>query len=76
MTGYFELKPATTGFVFNLRAANHEVILSSEFYTAKPGALNVIESVKRNALDDARFEHKKANDGSPYGVLKATNGGS
>jgi uncharacterized protein YegP (UPF0339 family) len=74
MAGYFELKPAKTGFLFNLKAANHEVILTSEIYTAKPGALNGIESVKKNALQDGRFERKTAKDGSPYFVLTATNG--
>lgn len=74
MTGYFELKPAKGGFMFNLKAANHEVILTSEVYTAKPGAQNGIESVRGNAHHDTRYERKTAKDGSPYFVLTATNG--
>lgn len=32
-----------------LKAANHEVIATSEMYTAKAAALKGIESVKKNA---------------------------
>lgn len=75
MAGYFELK-ATAGsqFVFNLKAANHQVVLSSERYTSKAAALAGIESVKKNAPDDNRYERKTAKDDSPYFVLTATNG--
>lgn len=74
MAGYFELNPAKSGFVFNLKAANHQVTLSSEVYSAKASALSGIDSVKKNAPDDTRYERKTAKDGSPYFVLTATNG--
>lgn len=75
MAGTFELKSAAGGqFVFNLKAGNGLVILTSELYTAKPSALAGIESVKKNAPDDARYQRKTAKDGSPYFVLTATNG--
>ena len=34
----------------------------------------VIESVKKNAVEDARYERKEAKNGAPYFNLKATNG--
>ena len=75
MAGYFELKPAAGGkFSFNLKAANHQVILTSETYTTKAAAENGIESVKKNAPDDSRYERKVAKDNSPYFVLTASNG--
>lgn len=75
MAGTFELKSAAGGqFVFNLKAANGQVILTSELYTAKPSALAGIDSVKKNAPTDARYLRKTAKDGSPYFVLTATNG--
>lgn len=75
MAGYFELKSAANGqYVFNLKAANHQVILSSETYATKAAAHNGIASVMKNAADDARFLRKQAKDGSPYFVLTATNG--
>lgn len=47
MPGKFELKSAANGqFMFNLKAANGEIILTSELYAAKASALNGIESVK------------------------------
>ena len=61
-------------FMFNLKAGNHEIILSSERYTTKAAAENGIASVKTNAPNDAQFQRKTAKDGSPYFVLVAANG--
>ena len=75
MAGYFELKAAAgSQFMFNLKAGNHEVILTSELYTSKQGAEGGISSVKTNASNDARFQRKTAKDKSPYFVLVAANG--
>jgi uncharacterized protein len=75
MAAKYELKAGSKGqFHFNLKAGNGQVILSSESYTTKAAALAGIESVRKNAGDDARFERKTAKDGSPYFVLKAGNG--
>ncbi|MBL8867466.1 MAG: YegP family protein [Gemmataceae bacterium] len=75
MAAKYELKAGSKGqFHFNLKAGNGQVILSSESYGTKAAALAGIESVKKNAGDDARFERKTAKDGSPYFVLKAGNG--
>lgn len=75
MPGSFVVeKGAAASFRFNLRAGNHEIILSSETYKTKDGALNGVDSVRRNAQDEARFVRKTAKDGSPYFVLTATNG--
>ena len=72
--GMFELKNAKDGqFYFNLKAGNGEVILTSEMYKAKDGALNGIESVKTNAPHVERFESKTSTNGKPYFVLKAAN---
>ena len=38
-------------FRFRLKATNGQIIAASEGYTAKPGCLNGIESVKKNAAD-------------------------
>lgn len=75
MAGYFELRKNDSGaFRFNLKAGNHETILScSESYSTKAAAQTGIESVKKNAPDDARYDRRKATDGSPYFVLRAGN---
>ncbi len=75
MAGKFELKKSNSGqFMFNLKAANNQIILSSELYRDKASARSGIESVKKNAGNDANFERKASSKDEPYFVLKATNG--
>lgn len=61
-------------FQFNLKATNGQVILTSEGYTTKTACLNGVESVKKNAANEARYEIKEAKNGKPYFNLKSTNG--
>ncbi len=63
MASHYELK----------NAANGEIILTSETYKSKEGALNGIESVKKNAADDGQYERRKSTSSQPYFVLKARN---
>lgn len=75
MSSYFEIKSAAGGqFMFNLKAGNHEVVLTSESYATKQGAADGIDSVKTNSPSDSQYERKTAADSSPYFVLKAANG--
>jgi uncharacterized protein YegP (UPF0339 family) len=74
MAGKFELYTDKAGeFRFRLKAGNGQTILASEGYTAKASALNGIESVKKNASDDARFERKDSKSGKPMFNLLAAN---
>jgi uncharacterized protein YegP (UPF0339 family) len=73
--GKFEITVRKDGeFQFNLKAGNGQVILTSEGYSSKSGCLNGVESVRKNAQDDSKFERKTAKNGKPYFNLKATNG--
>ena len=75
MAGKFELKTSSNGkFHFNLKAGNGQIILSSEMYETLAAAENGIESVKKNAGDDARYDRRKSAKGDPYFVWKAANG--
>jgi uncharacterized protein len=75
MKGYFHLTSNDAGhFTFNLKAANHEVILTSQVYKTKQDALDGIESVRISAPNASRFQRKIAKDNSPYFVLLAENG--
>jgi uncharacterized protein YegP (UPF0339 family) len=75
MAAKFDLKQGASGqFMFNLKAANSEVILTSELYKQKQSAIAGINSVKANAGDDARYERKTAKNGQPFFVLTAMNG--
>lgn len=56
-----------------LKAANAEVILSSEQYTTRAAAENGIASVQANSPLEERYERKSAKDGKPYFTLKAAN---
>ena len=61
-------------FQFNLKATNGQTILTSEGYVKKESCLAGIESVKKNAPVEARYEVKVAKNGKPFFNLKATNG--
>jgi len=74
MSGYYELKRSGDQYMFNLKAGNHEIILTSERYTTKASAQEGIASVQKNSPTDARYDRKVASDGSPYFTLTATNG--
>ncbi len=75
MPGKFEIKTGKNGkFHFNLKAANSQVILTSEKYETRKACEGGIASVRKNSANDGRFERKTAKDGSPYFVLKAANG--
>lgn len=75
MNGKFELKQAKDGqYMFNLKAGNGQVILTSELYTTKAAAENGIASVKKNALEDAHYVRTENKNGEPYFKLKAVNG--
>ena len=74
MNGYYELKRSGEQYVFNLKAGNHEIILSSERYAAKASARNGIESVQKNSPNDARYQKKTASNGAFYFALTAANG--
>ena len=74
MSAHYELKPAKNDqFMFNLKAANGEIILTSETYKSKDAALNGIESVKKNSPLDEQYERKMSTSSQPYFVLKAKN---
>ena len=49
--GKFVVKEVKTGFKFDLKAANGEIIATSEVYTTEQGCLNGVESVRKNAAE-------------------------
>jgi len=71
----FELFEGKDGqFYFHLEAANHEIVLQSEGYVTKTGALNGIETVRANGKDVDNYVIKEAVNGQWYFVLVAGNG--
>lgn len=61
-------------YMFNLKAGNGEIIITSEGYKAKDSCKKGIESVKVNSEIDSRFERRTAVNDTFYFVLKAGNG--
>ncbi len=65
--GKFVIKDAKGGVMFNLKAGNNEIILTSEIYNSMASCKNGIESVRKSvaaaAIEDqtvAGFEKQKA----------------
>jgi uncharacterized protein len=70
--GRFTVFKAANGqFYFNLKSANNKIILQSEGYVAKEGALNGIASIRRNVIQQENI--LKAANGKFYFVWVAGN---
>jgi len=50
--GKFVVKQTSTGYKFDLKAGNGEVIATSEVYTTEAACLNGIESVRKNCVGE------------------------
>lgn len=87
--GKFEVKQVKSGFKFNLKAGNGEIIAVSEIYTSESACLNGVESVRKNApeapvedqtvenfeqLKHPKFELYQDKSGEYRFRLKAKNG--
>jgi uncharacterized protein YegP (UPF0339 family) len=74
MAAKYELtKTSDGGFRFNLKAANGQVVLTSQRYADKAGAMTGIESVKANAASDEHYQRKSSAGGDPFFTLLAPN---
>ena len=70
----FEVKQSGDKYHFVLKAGNGQVILSSQMYASKSGAMNGIESVRKNCGNENCWERKTAKNGKFHFNLKSTNG--
>ena len=61
-------------FRFRLKAGNGQSILASEGYKVKSSCVNGVQSVRKNAREDKRFERLESKNGKPFFNLKASNG--
>lgn len=74
MAAKFEVKTTADGrFMFNLKAANGQVILTSQTYGTRQAALEGVDSVRRHAAENFNYDRRTASDGSPYFVMVANN---
>jgi len=71
----FELYQSKGGkYHFRLKAANGQVVLTSQGYAQKSGAKNGVESVRKNVGREGGIETFEGKDGKHYFRVKATNG--
>ncbi len=61
-------------YYFNFSAGNHEIILSSQGYASRTGALAGVLAVLDNALDESSFNVKATKSGGAHFNLVAANG--
>lgn len=73
MPGHYELKLSGAQFMWNLKAPNGEIILTSERYHSKEGAKNGIASCKVNSALNSRYERKTSSANQAYFVLRGGN---
>ena len=75
MPAKFEIKTGKNDKLhFNLIAANGEVILTSQMYASRAGAVKGIASIQNNCGCPERFERREGKGGKSHFVLKSTNG--
>lgn len=73
--GKFSISQRSNGqYYFSLKAENGEIILTSEGYTSKMGCMNGVDSVKKNAQEDSKFDRRTTSNGKFFFNLKAANG--
>lgn len=72
--GKFVISQTSSGYRFNLKADNGQIILTSETYTSKAACLNGVDSVKTNARQDSNYDRKTSTNSKYYFNLKAGNG--
>jgi uncharacterized protein len=65
--GYYQLiEGHQGGFMFALRAGNHETILESRIYWSRQAALDAVAALRVLSQDPARYRRLEAPDGSHY----------
>lgn len=74
MPAKFNIESAKDGSVYVvMKAANGEIVLTSQMYKSKRNAKKGIASMQTNGPDTNRFERKKNKRGKHFFVLKAGN---
>ena len=74
MGACFELKRSKDQFMWNLKASNGKVVLTSERYKTRRAAEAGVASVKKNCGRDACYERKTTKNGGYRFNLLAANG--
>jgi uncharacterized protein YegP (UPF0339 family) len=57
-------------FQFNLKAANHQIILTSQGYSSHGACKRGVESVIKNGVSDEHFDRKESKTGNTISTSK------
>lgn len=75
MKGYYQLiEGHASGFMFVLRAGNHETILESRVYWSRQAALDAVQAVRLHSQDAACFVRHQREDGLHFFELRDAQG--
>jgi uncharacterized protein len=67
MKGYYQLiEGHGGGFMFALRAGNHETILEGRVYWSRQAALDAVQTVRTCSQDPACYLRRQADDGTHF----------
>jgi uncharacterized protein len=67
MNGYYQLiEGHEGGFMFALRAGNHETILESRVYWSRQAALDAVEALRKASQNINNYVRQEANNGTHY----------
>jgi uncharacterized protein len=73
--GYFQLiEGHDGGFMFGLRAGNHETILESRLFWSRQAALDGVDQLRAAAADPERFVRCESEPGKYHFELRDTSG--
>ncbi len=75
MKGYYQLIEGNGGgFMFTLRAGNHETILESRVYWSRQAAMDAVQRVRECSQDPLRYVKREHPEGTHYFELQGDNG--
>jgi uncharacterized protein YegP (UPF0339 family) len=67
MKGYYQLiEGHGGGFMFTLRAGNHETILESRVYWSRQAAMDAVQRVRECSADPLRYVRRESAEGLHY----------
>ncbi len=75
MKGYYQLiEGHAGGFMFTLRAGNHETILESRFYWSRQAAMDAVQRVRECSQDPLRYAKRESPEGLHFFELSDERG--
>jgi uncharacterized protein len=75
MKGYYQLiEGHSGGFMFSLRAGNHETVLESRVFWSRQAAMDAVQTLRDCAQEPENYVKLEAPDGAYYFELRDTQG--